>query len=107
MDKLITIFSKKETAINLEHLWHKGLPSIARFCIWPILIGNSLHLNKWTYDSLYFQVQTIRNKLQLQIQSKVGSDNKNAHQLSSIISEGEREDSRVKPTRVSNTDESL
>ena len=74
MDKLMTMFQKKERSANLEDLWQQGLPNIARFCIWPILIGNSLHITKWTYESMQLQVQVIRNKLQ--VSSHVSSDKK-------------------------------
>lgn len=37
---------------NLYYLWHEGLPSFARMCIWPLIVGNTLGL---TY-TLYFNL---------------------------------------------------
>jgi hypothetical protein len=40
IDKLKNMFNKKEPVLSIDQLWYRGLPNIARYCLWPILIGN-------------------------------------------------------------------
>jgi hypothetical protein len=45
MHKFFNFFSKKEDLITLDQLWYRGLPNLARYCLWPIFIGNQLQIN--------------------------------------------------------------
>lgn len=37
---LLGIFQKEKKIITIEELWYRGLPNVARYCLWPVLIGN-------------------------------------------------------------------
>lgn len=51
MDKFVKLLKKKEQPFTLDQLWYFGMPNMARYCLWPILIGNSLKIERWTFDS--------------------------------------------------------
>lgn len=53
--------------------WYLGLPNIARYCLWPILIGNQLGLNKSIFESLLAQVKSVRRKAAIQKTLEAGS----------------------------------
>jgi len=59
--------------VTLSQVWYLGLPTIARYCLWPILIGNQLGLNKSIYESLLVQVKSIRNQVILLKMLEAGS----------------------------------
>lgn len=65
-DKFMGIFNKKEMPITLNQIWYRGLPNNARYCLWPILIGNQLGLSKTIYESVLIQVRSIRSKTEQQ-----------------------------------------
>lgn len=73
MNKFFGMFNRKEVRITLVQTWHLGLPNIARYCLWPILIGNQLALNKSIFESLLAQTKAIRRKAALQKTLEAGS----------------------------------
>lgn len=60
IERHIRDFSKNYLT-SLQYLWLEGLPSFARMCIWPLIVGNSLGLTYQLYVNLVQQVQTIKN----------------------------------------------
>ena len=52
MHNLMNLFKKDQKIITLKELWYRGLPNMSRYCLWPILIGNPLNINRCTFDLL-------------------------------------------------------
>jgi len=52
IEKLRNMFHKKEPVLSIDQFWYRGLPNIARYCLWPIMIGNQLHIDKVVFDAL-------------------------------------------------------
>lgn len=60
----MNLLKQQEEPCTLAQLWHRGLPNIARYCIWPILIGNPLKVDKWTFDTFRIQLKIIQQQMQ-------------------------------------------
>jgi len=52
MQRFKSIFNKKELPFTIDQLWYRGIPNMARYCVWPLLIGNSLHIDRALFDCL-------------------------------------------------------
>ena len=70
-DKILSILNfEKNPKITIDQLWYRGLPNMARHCLWPILIGNSLNINQANFDLVMDQVKDIRRKIHQLIEFK-------------------------------------
>jgi hypothetical protein len=63
MNKFLNLFNKKETLITLDQLWYRGLPNLARFCLWPILIGNQQQLSENVFEINQLQLHQINQRV--------------------------------------------
>mmetsp|Transcript_28778 Transcript_28778/g.43466 ORF Transcript_28778/g.43466 Transcript_28778/m.43466 type:complete len:105 (+) Transcript_28778:3213-3527(+) len=80
-DKMMGLFKPKSPILSLEQLWYLGLPNLARYCVWPILIGNQLQLTKQTFSSVFFQVQRIKAKIDKPPQFSPGMSDMISHNV--------------------------
>ena len=113
MNKFFGMFNRKEVPITLVQTWYLGLPNIARYTLWPILIGNPLRMDEWTFSSFKIQLQIIQKQMQqakaqelqhLNPQPSNGNFKPRARpsgaKLTSIVSEGTREIDQEKSSYV-------